>query len=32
MKRFYRLFISLLIIVGIVAVEPAVTVDTKADQ
>lgn len=31
MKRFYRLFISLLIIVGIVAVAPAVTVDTKSD-
>ena len=32
MKRFYRLFVSLLVIVGIVAVAPATTVDTKADQ
>ena len=32
MKRFYRLFISLLVIVGIVAVAPATTVDTKAEQ
>ena len=32
MKRFYRLFVSLLVIVGIVAVAPATTVDTKAEQ
>ena len=32
MKRFYRLFISLLVIVGIVAVAPATTVETKAEQ
>ena len=32
MKRFYRLFISLLVIVGIVAVAPATTVDIKAEQ
>ena len=32
MKRFYRLFISLLVIVGIVAVAPATTVDTKSEQ
>ena len=32
MKRFYRLFISLLVIVGIVAVAPATTVETKTEQ
>ena len=32
MKRFYRLFISLLVIVGIVAVAPATTIDTSAEQ
>ena len=32
MKRFYRLFVSLLVIVGIVAVAPATTIDTKAEQ
>ena len=32
MKRFYRLFISLLVIVGIVAVAPATTVETKTDE
>ena len=32
MKRFYRLFVSLLVIVRIVAVAPATTVDTKAEQ
>ena len=32
MKRFYRLFISLLVIVGIVAVAPATTVETESKQ
>ena len=32
MKRFYRLFISLLVIVGIVAVAPATTVKSDSDQ
>ena len=32
MKRFYRLFISLLVIVGIVAVAPATTVSSDSDQ
>ena len=32
MKRFYRLFISLLIIVGIVAVAPATTVESDSEQ
>ena len=32
MKRFYRLFISLLIIVGIVAVAPATTVKSDSEQ
>ena len=32
MKRFYRLFVSLLIVVGIVAVAPATTVTADSDQ
>ena len=32
MKRFYRLFISLLVIVGIVAVAPATTVSSDSDK
>ncbi len=32
MKRFYRLFVSLLIIVGIVAVAPAITVKSDSEQ
>ena len=32
MKRFYKLFISLLVIVGIVAVAPATTVKSDNDQ
>ena len=32
MKRFYRLFISLLVIVGIVAVAPATTVKADNEQ
>jgi len=32
MKRFYRLFVSLLIVVGIVAVAPATTVTSDSDN
>ena len=32
MKRFYKLFISLLVIVGIVAVAPATTIKSDSDQ
>ena len=32
MKRFYKLFISLLVIVGIVAVAPATTIKSDSDK